>query len=70
MVSQWQVIEIKADFVKTQHSLSYGCFAYFTQDNNLLSISNNLLSMVKITSYLSTLLEPERNAIYRNASRI
>lgn len=70
MVSQWQTIEIKGEFLSKQCNLSYRSFAYFTRDNNLLSISNNLQSMAKITSYLSKLLEPERNAIYRNASRI
>lgn len=71
MVSQWQTIEIKGDFVKTQYNLSHGSFVYFTWENNLLSISNNLSSLWPEWNPISLhSWKPERNVIYRNASKI
>lgn len=71
MVSHWQTIKIKGSFVKTQYNLSQGSFVYFTWENNLLSISKNLSSLWPELNPISLhSWKPERNAIYRNASKI
>lgn len=71
MVSHWQTIKIKGSFVKTQYNLSQGSFVYFTWENNLLSISKNLSSLwPELNPIFLHSWKPERNAIYRNASKI